>query len=130
MITLTLAAAALAVRVSVFLVPKCLVFAHGGFWLCRERDDVQSPSPAAWPSVTIVVPARNEAAGIAASISSLLGQDYPALSIVLVDDDSDDDTAAVAREAAAALGTADRLTIVTGHSLPAGWTGKLRNICC
>ncbi len=118
MITLTLAAAALAVWFY-------LVFAHGGFWLCRERDDVQSPSPAAWPSVTIVVPARNEAAGIAASISSLLGQDYPALSIVLVDDDSDDDTAAVAREAAAALGTADRLTIVTGHSLPAGWTGKL-----
>ena len=118
MITLTLAAAALAVWLY-------LVFAHGGFWLCRERDDAPIVAPPAWPSVTIVVPARNEAAGIAASISSLLGQDYPALSIVLVDDDSDDGTAAVARETAASFNASDRLTIVTGRALPAGWTGKL-----
>ena len=48
----------------------------------------------AWPRVTAVIPARNEAEGIAESIGSLARQDYPgAFSIVLVDDDSDDDTA-------------------------------------
>jgi hopene-associated glycosyltransferase HpnB len=42
---------------------------------------------------------------------------------VLVDDQSSDGTAAVARQAAAAA--ADRLTVVQGADLPAGWTGKL-----
>jgi hopene-associated glycosyltransferase HpnB len=31
----------------------------------------------------------------------------------------------VARDAAAALGAAERLTVISGRSLPAGWTGKL-----
>ena len=121
MIIFTLAAAALAVWLY-------LVFAHGGFWLCRERDDGAPPPPAIWPPVTIVVPARNEADAIAQSIASLLGQDYPALSVVLVDDDSDDGTADIARRAAANLGAADRLAIVTSRILPAGWTGKLWSV--
>ena len=118
MITLLLAAAALAVWLY-------LIVAHGGFWLCAERDDGEPARPAEWPPVAVVVPARNEADGIAESIASLLGQDYPALVIVLVDDDSSDGTADVARRAAAALGAAGRLTVVTGRPLPAGWTGKL-----
>ncbi len=39
-----------------------LVFGRGGFWLCRDRDDVFAlPSPENWPSVVAVVPARDEA---------------------------------------------------------------------
>ena len=76
-------------------------------------------------TVAIVVPARNEADSIAQSVTSLLRQDYPALSLVLVDDDSDDGTADIARRAAAALGAADRLTVVSGGALPPRWTGKL-----
>ena len=102
-----------------------LVFARGGFWLGRERDDIAVPRPAVPPSVVIVVPARNEAPTIAETVTSLMSQDYPALSLVLVDDDSDDGTAEVARGAAAALGREDRLTIVTSPMLPSGWTGKL-----
>ena len=102
-----------------------LLFARGGFWLCRERDDGKPPRPPAWPKIAAVVPARNEADVIADSIGSLLGQDYPALSVVLVDDDSSDGTADVARQAAARLGGGERLTVVTGRPLPAGWTGKL-----
>ena len=45
--------------------------------------------------------------------------------VILVDDQSRDGTAQVARDAAAALGAADRLTVISGRSLPAGWTGKL-----
>ena len=45
--------------------------------------------------------------------------------MILVDDQSRDGTAHVARDAAAALGAADRLTVVSGRALPAGWTGKL-----
>ena len=45
--------------------------------------------------------------------------------MILVDDQSRDGTAQVARDAAAALGAAERLTVLPGRALPAGWTGKL-----
>ena len=102
-----------------------LVFARGWFWLGRERDDATVAPPAAPPQVVIVVPARNEAGSIAQSVTSLLAQDYPALSLMLVDDDSSDGTADIARRAAAALGREDRLTVVASGALPARWTGKL-----
>ena len=44
---------------------------------------------------------------------------------MLVDDGSDDGTAAVLWRAAAALGGAERLEVLRGKPLPAGWTGKL-----
>jgi hopene-associated glycosyltransferase HpnB len=112
--------AALSVAIWIYL-----VFARGGFWLGRERDDENSALPPAPPQVAIVVPARNEAENIAQSVTSLLAQDYPALSLVLVDDDSSDGTADIARRTAAALGKADRLTIINGGALPPRWTGKL-----
>ena len=101
-----------------------LLVARGGFWLTRERDDREKlPTPTRWPSVTAVVPARNEADVIAQSISSLMRQDYPgSFRIVLVDDGSEDGTAAAAQVAA---GNDDRLQVLLGSALPAGWTGKL-----
>src|SRR3954451_8292924 len=77
------------------------------------------------PQVAIVVTARNEAENLAQSVSSLLAQDYPALSLVLVDDDSTDGTAEIAHRTAAALGKAERLTIIKSGALPPRWTGKL-----
>lgn len=103
-----------------------LVLARGGFWLCSERDQAGSASLPAWPSVTAVIPARNEADGIAQTIDSLLRQTYPgAFTIILVDDDSTDGTAQIARASAAGLNAAERLQVITGTPLPRGWTGKL-----
>jgi hopene-associated glycosyltransferase HpnB len=103
-----------------------LAFGRGGFWLGAERDDFDPPLPAQTPEVTAVIPARNEADGVGACVESLLRQDYRGLrAVVLVDDDSSDGTASVARQAAAACGAADRLTIVAGTPLAPGWTGKL-----
>lgn len=104
-----------------------LILAHGGFWLCGERDDRDAPpAPAAWPNVTAVVPARDEADVIARSIGSLLAQDYPgAFRVILVDDNSSDGTAQAARAEAERLGRQDRLTVLSGAPLAAGWTGKL-----
>lgn len=118
MIAVSLSAVALATWIY-------LVFARGGFWLCRERDDTREPLSAVPPQIAVIVPARNEADNIAQSLTSLLSQDYPALSIVLVDDDSSDGTADIARRTAAALGKEDRLTLVSGSPLPPRWTGKL-----
>jgi len=101
-----------------------LVFGRGGFW--REGVLPPAPEPAHWPSVTAVVPARNESEFIGDALRSLLGQDYPGdFSVILVDDHSTDGTADRAGEAAEALGAADRLHLIQARSLPIGWTGKL-----
>ena len=93
---------------------------HGGFW--RDGERLAPARPAAAPTVAAVVPARDEAEGIAASIGSLLGQDYAgAFRVVLVDDGSTDATAAIAR----ALPGAGRLTVLDGAPRPPGWAGKL-----
>jgi hopene-associated glycosyltransferase HpnB len=99
-----------------------LVFARHGFWLTRERDTRDLPAePATWPDVTAIVPARDEADVIAGSIGSLAAQDYPGrFAIILVDDSSSDGTADIART----LGS-ERVEIVSGLPLAAGWTGKL-----
>ena len=115
------AIAALAVAIWLYL-----VFARGRFWLCSERDGGESKTLSAWPSVTVVIPARNEAEGIAETIGSLLRQDYAgAFTIILVDDDSNDGTADVSRRTAAGLNASARLQIIDGAPLPRGWTGKL-----
>jgi hopene-associated glycosyltransferase HpnB len=103
-----------------------LLAGRGGFWLADQTDSGETAAPATWPAVTAVVPARDEADVIAEAIGSLLAQDYPGpFHIILVDDDSSDGTAERARAAADALGTADRLTVLSAAPLPPGWTGKL-----
>ena len=100
-----------------------LLLGRGMFWRARERDNVEDiPEPAHWPSVTAVVPARNEADVIARSLGSLLAQDYPgAFRIALVDDQSDDETGEIAR----ALDNSGKLDVISGAARPSGWTGKL-----
>ena len=99
-----------------------LVFARGGFWRAGERER-GAAAPPIWPEVVAVIPARDEAQTIGATLASLLAQDYRGrLRIVLVDDESADGTAGFAR---AAAGGSDRLEIVAGSATPQGWTGKL-----
>ncbi|WP_045835301.1 glycosyltransferase [Hyphomicrobium sp. 99] len=104
-----------------------LLFFNGGFWLTTEREEserAKSSVPDAWPRVTAVIPARNEADMLPLSLTSLAAQDYPGeFSIVLVDDQSTDGTADIAR-AIAANGTR-KITIINGAPLPSAWTGKV-----
>ncbi len=103
-----------------------LLAARGAFWLGLERDGEIAAGEGVWPSVTAVIPARDEAECVGETIASLLRQDYPGeFAVILVDDQSRDGTAQVARNTAAALGATDRLTVLAGRALPAGWTGKL-----
>jgi hopene-associated glycosyltransferase HpnB len=108
-----------------------LIAARGGFWLAAERDDRWAPGETsswngAWPAIAAIVPARDEAACIGETVSSLLRQPYAGeFHVIVVDDQSRDGTAQAARDAAQNLGQADRLEVVLGRPLPAGWTGKL-----
>jgi hopene-associated glycosyltransferase HpnB len=96
-----------------------LALLHGRFW---QAGPVLAPAhPRATPDVAVVVPARDEAASIAASIGSLLAQDYAGrVEVVLMDDGSADGTGGIAR----ALGDA-RLRVLESAPRPAGWAGKL-----
>ncbi|MGI5452254.1 glycosyltransferase [Streptomyces sp. CA-249302] len=101
-----------------------LLLCQGFFW----RTDVRLPrraDPGDWPSVCVVVPARDEAAVLPASLPSLLAQDYPGRAeIFLVDDGSSDGTGELARELARERGGLS-LTVASPGEPPAGWTGKL-----
>jgi dolichol-phosphate mannosyltransferase len=66
-------------------------------------------------TVTVVIPARDEAGRIRPCLAALAG-DPQVTEVVVVDDESTDATASLAR----ALGA----TVVTGRPLPPGWVGK------
>ena len=102
-----------------------LIVGRGAFWLCGVRDtDRTGLDVPQWPAVVAVVPARNEADHIAASIGSLLRQEYPgSFRIILVDDDSSDGTALIATRAAAFA--PNRLIVVGSEGPPRGWAGKI-----
>ncbi|MFD3419258.1 glycosyltransferase [Streptomyces decoyicus] len=101
-----------------------LLLGQGFFW----RTDVRLPDrrdPERWPTVAVVVPARDEAGVLPDSLPSLLGQKYPGRAeVFLVDDGSTDGTGALARELAAARGGLPLTVSAPGEPEP-GWTGKL-----
>ncbi|WP_189231397.1 glycosyltransferase [Streptomyces flaveolus] len=101
-----------------------LLLAQGFFW----RTDVRLPGrvePDVWPPVCVVVPARDEAGVLPASLPALLAQDYPGRAeVFLIDDGSTDGTGDLARDLAGRQeGLA--LTVASPGEPPAGWTGKL-----
>jgi len=93
--------------------------------LVRHRNAIpRLPSARAGialPSVSVVVPARDEAASISRALGSLLAQDYPDLEVIAVDDRSADGTGALLHEVAA---RERRLVVLRVDDLPAGWLGK------
>lgn len=103
-----------------------LLVARGRFWDppadgLRGADD----SPDA-PSVHIVIPARNEAAILPATLPTLLAQRYAGtLAITLADDNSDDGTTARAHWIATESGAAKIFSVTSVPPRPAGWAGKV-----
>ncbi len=98
-----------------------LLFGRGGFWrVSRHLQRVTRAAPQ--KRICAVIPARDEASGIAAAVTSLLNQD---LHVIVVDDGSTDETASIARTAAQSIDKSPQLTVLAGQPLPVGWTGKL-----
>ena len=95
------------------LIP-CLVFLRN-LRLYRTPE----PSIGPFPTLAILIPARNEAANIQAAAASVLSQDYPDFSLTILDDHSTDGTA----EAVRAISD-PRVQLIQGAQLPAGWCGK------
>jgi dolichol-phosphate mannosyltransferase len=66
------------------------------------------------PSVSVVIPARNEAERIGPCVSAL--SDMAVDELIVVDDDSDDETALIAKRYGA--------IVISAGELPDGWVGK------
>jgi hopene-associated glycosyltransferase HpnB len=96
-----------------------LLLARGRFWRMSRATPVLPRDDSA-PSVTAVVPARNEAEVVGRAMESLAAQAYAGeFHIVLVDDGSEDGTAGVARAVAPGV------EVLAAGPLPAGWGGKM-----
>jgi len=72
------------------------------------------------PRISVLIPARNEAATLPHLLASLNEQRQQPLEVIVVDDHSSDGTAAVAHGAAGSL----PLQVITPPPLPPGWCGK------
>ena len=90
------------------------------------ENNILPLEPYQWPSVQVLIPARNEAPILRETLPSLLNQDYPGpFSVSVIDDRSQDQTAIVAAAIAEHAQATDRLRVVSGTALPAGWVGKV-----
>lgn len=103
-----------------------LAVAHVGLWCVlasnlwylhryRRRASLDT-----LPTLSVLIPARNEAANLKRLLPSLLAQDHPAFEVIVYDDGSEDATWEV-------LQSVDdpRLTAVQGSGPPPGWVGKV-----
>lgn len=89
----------------------------------KQAPRLSDPPPPdhAAPRVSLLIPARNEAAKIERTLDAVLasrGIDFEAL---VLDDQSDDDTAAIVQRIAQ---RDRRVRLIRGQSLPTGWNGK------
>jgi chlorobactene glucosyltransferase len=80
-----------------------------------------APKPKSSPRVSVLIPARNEEKNVGACLAGLIKQDYPHWEIFVLDDDSTDGTAAMVRRFSL---QEQRVKLVEGAPLPAGWLGK------
>jgi glycosyltransferase involved in cell wall biosynthesis len=88
-------------------------------WRSRELLDADSLETLDLSDITVIIPARDEADVIGATLQALKQQGQ-GLHIILVDDESTDGTADIARKV-----ELENLQIIRSEPLPSGWTGKL-----
>lgn len=87
----------------------------------RSLDEFPAETPPGSPTVSVIIPARNERRNIDRCIRSVLATQHPSLEVIVVDDHSDDGTGDIAR----AIAREDpRLRVVEAPELPVGWFGK------
>lgn len=85
-------------------------------------SEVEASVPECFPSLTVIVPARNEAEKIEPALRSLLGQQYPDLTVVAIDDRSSDGTGEIIDRLSNEYVALQALHI---DHLPEDWIGKV-----
>ncbi len=118
-------------HITLYLVLNLLGWAIPTLWILRVLDaargvptlaDLTRPEhnliPRGEITLTVIVPARNEAEKVRACLESLLAQEYP-VRILAVDDRSTDATGSIMDSLAGPT-----LSVLHIDALPAGWLGK------
>ncbi len=101
------------------LVPAGLFLSNLSLFALSTKDAASDSSST--HSVSILIPARNEAGGIANSIEAALASRHVDVEVVVLDDQSTDDTAGIVKQ----ISESDsRVRYLLGAVLPSGWNGK------
>lgn len=85
-------------------------------------EEVDATAPIELPSLSVVIPARDEVDTLGPGLTSLLESRYPGLEVILVNDRSTDGTAELMSRFAE---EEPRVRVVHVETLPEGWLGKL-----
>ena len=85
---------------------------------CSETDLLNRANS---ERVSILIPARNEAASIGHAIEAILQNSHPTFEVIVLDDHSDDETAS---EVQAFAARDPRVRLLESNALPALWNGK------
>lgn len=76
-------------------------------------------TPSEPPSVSLLIPARNETHAVTRALTNVLALEYPKLEIIVLDDNSNDNTSEKIRSFAH-----DGIRFIQGEPIPEGWIGK------
>ena len=109
----------------IWMVPALQLALHSSEVADLTQPEWNPPQDTALPSLTIVVPARNEEAEIEAALRSLLQLNYSQYQIVAVNDRSTDQTGAIMERLAAEPAAQGKLRVIHVRNLPSGWLGKV-----
>ncbi|GCE19582.1 glycosyltransferase [Dictyobacter kobayashii] len=92
----------------------------------RLRATQEGATETVEPLVSVLIPARNEAANIEACVRSLLAQQYSQIEIIVLNDQSSDQTATIVGRLITELPAqpTTSLRLIEGKPLPPGWIGK------
>jgi cellulose synthase/poly-beta-1,6-N-acetylglucosamine synthase-like glycosyltransferase len=107
--------------VNLAVVVICFGLLAAGYFSIRRLKDVQPLELSQWPSVSLIVPGRNEELHVEEAVRSLAKIDYPNLEFTIINDRSTDRTGEILDALAAEF---PQLNVVHLKELPAGWLGK------
>jgi len=86
-----------------------------------RANESRQTVPLPLPTVSLIVPARNEEMGIESAVRALAAIDYPGLEILIIDDHSSDATPRILQRLAREF---PRLRVLAASDVPDGWAGK------
>lgn len=105
------------VTVSFFAVPALILMPRRTL----RRVTANCAEPNEWPTVSVIIAARDEGQRIGETLSKLATSDYPRLEIIVANDRSVDRTVEIAEEFAAGD---SRFRVISISTVPDGWLGK------
>ena len=91
-----------------------------GWILALSLPSLPASMPQQQRTVSVLIPARNEAATLPNLLAALSNQVLRPAEVIVIDDDSSDGTVAIARQSADALA----IKVIQPPPLPEGWCGK------